>query len=219
MKKWMDWKDALEKTAILSSSESGWMERSRLSAARPRPSLTAPTSGSRTPPGSMLLEAKDMDHAVELAKGCPILEGDGMVLRIAGGASRVTVGGTAPVAFSSRGNASPDPARFTLRSSVELKRRPIEGPPERVVRMQQGELGAAEGLFGAFAPSYFLVHLVHQPWCGGIAHIPQGTDHVVGTGAQKRPRQAYQAFARVRSSSCSVASGDRYQVSAQPMLN
>jgi len=27
----------------------------------------------------MLLEAKDMDHAVEMAKGCPILESEGTV--------------------------------------------------------------------------------------------------------------------------------------------
>ncbi len=29
--------------------------------------------------GYMLLEAEDMDQAVELARGCPILEGDGTV--------------------------------------------------------------------------------------------------------------------------------------------
>jgi hypothetical protein len=44
MKKWMDWKDALEKNGHIKQLGEGWMEQARLFGVKPKRSLTAPTS-------------------------------------------------------------------------------------------------------------------------------------------------------------------------------
>ena len=80
MKKWMDWKDALERGGHLKQvgerlDGSGRVVRGRAKAVTDGPYVEVKDSIQ----GHMFLEAKDMEQAVELSKGCPILEGDGSV--------------------------------------------------------------------------------------------------------------------------------------------
>lgn len=80
MKKWMDWKDTLEKSGHIKQlgerlDRTGKVVRGKAKAVTDGPYVEVKDSIQ----GYMLLEAKDMDQAVELAKGCPVLEGDGTV--------------------------------------------------------------------------------------------------------------------------------------------
>jgi hypothetical protein len=80
MKKWMDWKDTLEKNGHLKQlgerlDGTGKVVRGKSKAVTDGPYVEVKDSIG----GYMLVEAKDMDQAVALAKGCPILEGDGTV--------------------------------------------------------------------------------------------------------------------------------------------
>jgi len=80
MKKWMDWKDTLEKSGHLKQlgerlDGTGKVVRGKAKAITDGPYVEVKDSIQ----GYMLVEANDMDKAVELAKGCPILEGDGTV--------------------------------------------------------------------------------------------------------------------------------------------
>src|SRR2546428_8885196 len=79
-KKWMDWKDTLEKNGHVKDAGerlngTGKVVRGKGKAVTDGPYVEVKDSIA----GSMLIEAKDMDQAVELAKGCPILETDGSV--------------------------------------------------------------------------------------------------------------------------------------------
>jgi hypothetical protein len=80
MKKWMDWKDSLEKNGHLQSQgerldASGKVVRGKSKSVTDGPFVEVKDSIQ----GFMMLNAENLDHAVELAKGCPILESDGSV--------------------------------------------------------------------------------------------------------------------------------------------
>ncbi len=80
MKKWMDWKDHLEKNGHLKKTSermdgTGKVVRGKTKTVTDGPYIEVKDSIA----GYMLIEAKDMDVALELAKGCPILESDGTV--------------------------------------------------------------------------------------------------------------------------------------------
>jgi hypothetical protein len=80
MKKWMDWKDALEKNGHIKQlgerlDGAGKVVRGKTKTITDGPYVEVKDSIQ----GYMLLEADDMDQAVKLATGCPILEGDGTV--------------------------------------------------------------------------------------------------------------------------------------------
>jgi hypothetical protein len=80
MKKWMDWKDTLEKNGHVKQfgerlDGSGKVLRGKGKAVTDGPFVEVKDFIQ----GYVLVEAKDMDQAVELAKGCPILESDGTV--------------------------------------------------------------------------------------------------------------------------------------------
>ena len=80
MKKWMDWKAALEKNGHIKQlgerlDGTGKVVRGKARVVSDGPYVEVKDSIQ----GYILLEAKDMDQAAELARGCPILEGDGTV--------------------------------------------------------------------------------------------------------------------------------------------
>jgi hypothetical protein len=80
LKKWMDWKDTLEKNGHIHQLG----ERLDVTGKVVKGKAKAVTDGPYVEvkdfiQGYLLVEAKDMDQAVELAKGCPILERDGTV--------------------------------------------------------------------------------------------------------------------------------------------
>lgn len=80
MKKWMDWKDVLEKGGHIKQlgerlDGTGKVVRGKAKAITDGPYVEVKDSIQ----GYMLLEAKDMDQALEFAQGCPILESDGTV--------------------------------------------------------------------------------------------------------------------------------------------
>jgi len=80
IKKWMDWKDNLEKSGHVKQfgerlDGSGKVVRGKDKAVTDGPYVEVKDFIQ----GYLLVEAKDVDQAVELAKGCPILESDGTV--------------------------------------------------------------------------------------------------------------------------------------------
>jgi len=80
MKKWMDWKDELEKKGNLHQAgerldATGKVVRGKSKSVTDGPFVEVKDSIQ----GYMLLDAKDIDQAVELSKSCPILESDGTV--------------------------------------------------------------------------------------------------------------------------------------------
>lgn len=80
MKKWMGWKDTLEKNGHSKQlgerlDGTGKVARGKAKAVTDGPYVEVKDSIQ----GYMLLEARDMDQAVELATGCPILDSDGTV--------------------------------------------------------------------------------------------------------------------------------------------
>ena len=80
MQKWMSWKDTLEKSGHVKQ----FGERMDLSGKVIRGKSKSVTDGpyievKDSVQGSLLLEANDLAQAVDLAKGCPILESDGSV--------------------------------------------------------------------------------------------------------------------------------------------
>jgi hypothetical protein len=78
MKKWMNWKESLEKNGAKAGErldQTGKVVRGKAKSVTDGPYVEVKDFIQ----GYMLVEAKDMDQAVELAKGCPILESDGTV--------------------------------------------------------------------------------------------------------------------------------------------
>jgi len=80
MKKWMDWKDTLEKNGHVRLfgerlDGTGKVVRGKAKAVTDGPFVEVKDFIQ----GYILVEANDLDQAVELAKGCPILESDGTV--------------------------------------------------------------------------------------------------------------------------------------------
>jgi hypothetical protein len=79
MKKWMSWMDGLRKAGHVKGGErlgdAGQVVRGKSKVVTDGPYAEAKD----TIGGYFLVEAKDLAQAVELSKGCPIFEGDGMV--------------------------------------------------------------------------------------------------------------------------------------------
>ena len=80
MKKWMDWKDRLEKNGHIKQlgerlDGTGKVVRGKTKAVADGPYVEVKDSIQ----GYMLVAATDMDQALELARDCPILERDGTV--------------------------------------------------------------------------------------------------------------------------------------------
>jgi len=80
LKKWMDWKDTLEKSGHIKQfgerlDGTGKVVRGKSKTVTDGPYIEVKDFIG----GYMLVEAKDIDQAVELAKGCPVLESDGTV--------------------------------------------------------------------------------------------------------------------------------------------
>ena len=80
VKRWMEWKDGLQKnghTVQLGErlEVTGKVVRGKHKSVTDGPYVEVKDSVQ----GYMLLEAKDLDSALELAKGCPVLDRDGTV--------------------------------------------------------------------------------------------------------------------------------------------
>src|SRR5215813_11481772 len=80
LKKWMDWKGTLEKNGHINQlgerlDGTGKIVRGKAKAVTDGPYVEIKDFVQ----GYVLVEARDIDQAVELAKGCPILERDGTV--------------------------------------------------------------------------------------------------------------------------------------------
>jgi hypothetical protein len=80
VKKWMDWKDSLEKNGHISQlgerlDGAGKVVRGKTKAVIDGPFVEVKDFIQ----GYILIEARDIDQAVELAKDCPILNIDGTV--------------------------------------------------------------------------------------------------------------------------------------------
>jgi hypothetical protein len=80
VKKWMDWRDSLEKNGHVKQfgermDGTGKVVRGKAKSVTDGPYVEVKDFIQ----GYLLVEARDMDQAVELAKGCPILESDGTV--------------------------------------------------------------------------------------------------------------------------------------------
>jgi len=80
VKKWMEWKDGLEKNGYVHQlgerlEATGKVIRGKTKTVTDGPYVEVKDSIQ----GYMLLEAKDLDLALELAKGCPLLERGGTV--------------------------------------------------------------------------------------------------------------------------------------------
>jgi hypothetical protein len=80
LKKWMDWKDKLEKSGHIKQfgerlDGTGKVVHGKAKTVTDGPYIEVKDFIG----GYMLVEAKNIDQAVELAKGCPVLESDGTV--------------------------------------------------------------------------------------------------------------------------------------------
>jgi len=80
LKKWMDWKDTLEKNGHVTQfgerlDGTGKVIKGKAKSVTDGPYIEVKDFIQ----GYLLVEAKDLDQAVELAKGCPIFERDGTV--------------------------------------------------------------------------------------------------------------------------------------------
>src|SRR5262245_56389738 len=80
LSKWMNWREALEKSGHIKQRGhrldlTGKVVRGKSKAVTDGPYVEVKDSIQ----GLLLVEAETMDQALELAKGCPILEGDGTV--------------------------------------------------------------------------------------------------------------------------------------------
>src|SRR5262245_15119050 len=80
LKKWIDWKDTLQKDGHINQlgerlDGTGKVVKGKAKAVTDGPYVEVKDFIG----GYMIVEAKGMDQAVELAMGCPILESDGTV--------------------------------------------------------------------------------------------------------------------------------------------
>jgi hypothetical protein len=80
VKKWMDWRDTLQKNGHIKQlgerlDQTGKVVRGKSKTVTDGPFVEVKDFIQ----GYMMMEAGDLDQAVEFAKGCPILEGDGTV--------------------------------------------------------------------------------------------------------------------------------------------
>jgi hypothetical protein len=80
MKKWIDWRESLEKNGHIHQlgdrlDGKGKVVRGKAKSVSDGPYVEVKDFIQ----GFLILKANDLDQAAELAKGCPILEGDGTV--------------------------------------------------------------------------------------------------------------------------------------------
>ena len=80
LKNWMDWKDNLEKNGHINLLGERLDGTGKVVRGKTKSVIDGPYVEVKDfVQGYMLVEAKDMDQAVELAKGCPILNIEGTV--------------------------------------------------------------------------------------------------------------------------------------------
>src|SRR5437870_7818595 len=77
MKKWMDWKDTLEKDGHIKQLGERLDGTGKVVRGRARTVIDGPYIDVKDfIQGYMIVEARDIVQALELAKGCPVMEGD-----------------------------------------------------------------------------------------------------------------------------------------------
>ena len=80
MKRWMDWKDTLEKDGHIKQLGERLDGTGKVVRGRARTVIDGPYVEVKDfIQGYMIVAARDIDQALELAKACPVLEGDGTV--------------------------------------------------------------------------------------------------------------------------------------------
>src|SRR6185295_11764484 len=80
MKRWMSWKDELEKSGHFVKAGERMDVNGKVVRGRERTVSDGPyVEVKDIVNGLLVVSAHDLDEAAELAKGCPILEGDGSV--------------------------------------------------------------------------------------------------------------------------------------------
>jgi hypothetical protein len=80
LKKWMDWKDSLEKNGHISQLGERLDGKGKVVRGKTKAVIDGPFVEVKDfIQGYMIIEAGGIDQAVELAKGCPILNLDGSV--------------------------------------------------------------------------------------------------------------------------------------------
>jgi hypothetical protein len=83
MKSWMTWLDGLRKAGHLSSPGERLDATGALVRGKGRTVTDGPYAEAKdTIGGYSIIEAKNLEQAVELSKGCPILEGDGGLVEV-----------------------------------------------------------------------------------------------------------------------------------------
>jgi len=77
---WMEWRNSLEKTGHAPQAGERLDQSGKVVRGKPKAVTDGPFIEVKDfIQGYLMLEAKDLDQAVDLAKGCPILEADGTV--------------------------------------------------------------------------------------------------------------------------------------------
>lgn len=80
MKAWMDWVEELKQGGHLVQTGERMKATGKMVRGKSKTVTDGPYAEAKdTIGGYLVLQATDLDQAVELAKGCPVLEGDGMV--------------------------------------------------------------------------------------------------------------------------------------------
>ncbi len=105
-----------------------------------------------------------------------------------------------------------------LRPGVELKGRPIKRIAESAA-VQQRQLRRAQRLLRSGAFFEFVIEVIHQLFGGCVSDFPEAGNDVVGSGAQKSPRQSDQAFSGIGARASAVAGRDGNQIGADGVLN
>ena len=103
-------------------------------------------------------------------------------------------------------------------AGVDLEGSPVEGFAEGSASVDGGELGCAEGGVGWLAVEEVGVEAVHELGGGGVGDLPEGSDDVVGSGAEEGPGEADEAFAGVVAASGAVAGGDGDEVGVEALV-
>lgn len=80
MKKWMGWMDSLRALGHFTGAGERLEDTGSLVRGKAKSVTDGPYAEAKdTIGGYIVVEAKDLKEAVELSKGCPVLEGDGLV--------------------------------------------------------------------------------------------------------------------------------------------
>jgi hypothetical protein len=80
MKKWMGWMDSLKDAGHFKGAGERLEDTGSLVRGKAKTVTDGPYAEAKdTIGGYIVVEAKDLKEAVELSKGCPVLEGEGLV--------------------------------------------------------------------------------------------------------------------------------------------